>query len=105
MLFRYDFGKILDVSKFRAQAPHYITQMRQVDYHLFLQNYKIVVNISTPDDSTAHMISVSIFDIKRDENGEIISVEQLFPSNDLRFKEFKLVKEIWKKSKPLLQRR
>lgn len=97
MLFRYDFGETLDVTKFRAQAQHYIAQMRQVDYNLFLQNYKIIVNIFTPDDCTAHLVSVALYHIIRDECGEITKVELLFPSNDLRFKEFKIIKEIWEK--------
>ena len=96
MLFRYDFGKKLDVTKFRAQSQHYIAQMRQVEYNLFLQNYKIIVSISTPDDCTAHLVSMSMYHIIRDEAGEIIKSEKLFPSNDLRFKEFKIIKEIWK---------
>ncbi len=96
MLFRYDFGKTLDVSKFMVQAQHYIAQMRQLEYHLVLQNYKIVVNISTPDDCTAHLASISIFDIKRDKHGLITDASLLFPGNDLRFKEFKIIKEIWK---------
>lgn len=95
MLFRYDFGETLDITKFRMQAQHYIAQMRQLEYNLFLQNYKIIVNISTPDGSTAHLVSVSIYHIDRDENGEITSTEKLFPGNDLRFKEFKIIKEIW----------
>lgn len=87
MIFRYDFGEKLDLSKFQKQAPYYIGRMRQLTYHIFVKDYKIVADISTPDNSNIHNVSMTLFEIKRDNDGEIKSVSTIYPYMDLRFKE------------------
>jgi hypothetical protein len=96
MLFRYDFGEKLDLSRFKKQAPHYISNMREVTYNLFMPDYKMVVEVATPDNSTGHIVSLSLFEIKRDGEGEITEEKVIVPLIDTRFREIQSIKDIFK---------
>lgn len=87
MIIRYDFGEKLDLSKFQKQALRHIASMRQLTYHFFVKDYKLVADISTPDDRTSHEVRLTLFSIHRDNDGEIKSGYAVVPGNDLRFKE------------------
>jgi hypothetical protein len=95
MLFRYDFTLPLDLQRFKKQATHYIGQMREVSYDLFLPEYKLAVEIVGMDNSNSHRMSFWIFEIKRDEEGYIIKDNVIVPLLDDRFKEIKDVQELW----------
>jgi len=101
VLFRYDFGEKLDTTKFNVQAQHYIGQIHQIDYRLVLPNYKLKIDISTPELQTQHLISVSLYSLTRDEDGEIKNEEIIYPLRDTRFKDFNIIKEIWTTSDTL----
>jgi hypothetical protein len=96
MLFRYDFGKKLDLSRFKKQAPHYILNMREVTYDLFMPDYKMIVEIATPDNCTGHTGSLSLYDIIRDDDGDIVSEHVIVPLIDTRFREIQSIKDIFK---------
>lgn len=96
MLFSYDFGHKLDLTKFKKQAPHYIANMREVNYNLFLQDYKVVVEIATPDVCNGHIVSVHFSSLKRDQDGDIIDETIIVPLLDTRFKEIQYIKDIFK---------
>jgi hypothetical protein len=89
MIFRYDFGSALDLTRFKKQSIHYIGKIPVINYHLFLKDYKIVADINTTSDSTTHNVTISIFDIVRDPDGEILDSNVIVPLNDVRFKELK----------------
>jgi hypothetical protein len=96
MQLRYDFvGDKLDLSRFQKQAIREIGSMRRLTYDLYVKGYKINVDIATPDDSNAHQVTIRLFELKRDENQEIVVGNQLIPANDLRFKELKDVTSIF----------
>lgn len=94
MLFRLDFKEKLDLSNFRKHAAHYIGKMRELTYHLVLPNYKILIEIASPDDQ-AHLVTLSFFDIKRDQDGEMLSEHVIIPLVDTRFRETKIIKDIF----------
>jgi hypothetical protein len=94
MLFRYDFGKKPDLSKFRKQAEHYIGSMRQLSYDLYLPDFHIRIDITTPDDSNAHICTINVIDIFRDK-GEIIREQVVIPMSDVRFNEIELIKQMF----------
>jgi len=96
MLYRYDFGEKLDLSRFKKQAPHYINSMREVTYDLFMPDYKMSVEISTPDNSTGHIVSLSLYDLDRDDDGDIIRERVIIPLIDTRFREIQPIKDIFK---------
>lgn len=96
MLFTYDFAEKIDLSRFKKQAPHYIANMREVTYNLFLKDYKMVVEVATPDNCRGHIASLHLFQVKRDKEGEIIDETVIVPLLDTRFKELKCFQEIYK---------
>ena len=96
MLYRYDFSEKLDLSRFKKQAPHYISNMREVTYDLFMPDYKMVVEVATPDGCVGHTVSLSIYDIDRDEDGDIIRERVIVPLIDTRFREIQPIKDIFK---------
>lgn len=85
MEFRYDFGQKLDLSKFLKQGPYYIGLMREVTYSLYVADFIMRVEIARPANHNAHMVTIYFYEIKRDEDGEIISSEMIIPYHDLRF--------------------
>jgi hypothetical protein len=95
MLFTYVFGDKLDITKFRKQAAHYISTMSEVRYHLYLPNYKIHLEVSTPNDQGGHIVAASLFQLKRDEMKEIIRADAIYPITDSRFSEIKVIQDIW----------
>lgn len=95
MKFRYDFGEKLDLSLFTKQATHYIGSMRELTYELFLPDYKMEVQIVTPDNCTGHTVSLSIYDIERDSDGDLTEEQVIIPLIDTRFKENKDIKEVF----------
>jgi hypothetical protein len=96
MRYRYDFvGDKLDLPKFQKQAAYYIGHMREVNYEIFLKNYKLLVEIATPDNCTGHIVTLSMHDLKRDSDGDISSEKVIIPLIDTRFKESKIIKEFF----------
>lgn len=96
MYLRYDFGKKLDLSKFKKQASHYAKNLDKVTYQLFLPNYKITVEIFRAEGClTTRSVNIAIYDIGRDKDGEITFSSALFPITDTRFKEIKIIQELW----------
>jgi len=87
MKLRYDFGEKLDLSKFKKQAPHYIAQMRELNLEFYIADFRFSSEISTPDRQTAHLVSLSLEDIEKDEFGNLISSKTIYPLQDTRFKE------------------
>ena len=100
MIFRYDFGEKLDLSKFQKQATHYIGRMRQITYHIFVKDYNVVIDIVTPDDSNIHNVRMTLFEIKRDSENEIKNVITIHPYKDLRFKELNSIMDIFPVDSP-----
>jgi len=95
MIIRYDFGEKLDLSLFKKQATRQIGMMRRSTYNIFVKDYKIVADISTPDDSTNHQVSLTLFEIKRDTDGEIKTAYTIYPYQDTRFKELRDITNIF----------
>lgn len=95
MLFRYDFGQKLDLSRFEKQAPHYIGTMQELTYHLVVGAYQITAEIATPDGSNSHHVTLWFSEITRDQDGEIINTKIIIPLSDDRFQELSLIKELF----------
>lgn len=90
MQLRYDFvGDKLDLSRWQKQAPHYIGTMRRLTFYLYFKHYKIHVNIDTPNDANAHMVTFVIMELGRDVEGEIQVNKIIYPITDCRFQEIK----------------
>jgi len=95
MKFRYDFGEKLDLSRFVKQAPHYINLGREIDFELYVHDFKINLNIATPDRQTAHTVSLFIEEIKRDTDGNIKSSRIVTPLTDTRFQEIQSIQAVF----------
>ena len=96
MLFTYYFlAETLDLSKFRKQANHYTAVMREITYHLYLPDYMITAEIVRSDDDNSHGVSLWLSEIVRDEENEIENNQTIFPLNDNRFKDIKLIEDIF----------
>jgi hypothetical protein len=93
MLFRYEFGDKLDLSVFRKQATAYISAFRELSYHLVFPDFRIEVEIVSPDDSNAHLATLHFSAIKKDADGNVIEAHAIFPRSDLRFKEIKVIND------------
>jgi hypothetical protein len=95
MLFTIQVGEKLDLSKFRKHATHYIGQMREIHYHIYLPDYKVTAELATADNETSHIGYLWIEDIKRDQDNEIIECKMIYPSADTRFKESKDIQSLF----------
>ena len=95
MLFTYTFGEKLDLTRFQKQAAHYMGSMNEINYHIYLPHYKMTVESAMVANSTAHIATVAIYDIKRDDDGEIKRENAIFPLFDTRFKESKDIQAIF----------
>lgn len=95
MIFRYDFGKKLDLSKFQQHSIHYITHLKQINYHLFVYNYKLIADVVKTELDPCYQITVSIYDVIRDADGDVTNSNAIMPLNDLRFKEIKEIVKIF----------
>lgn len=95
MIIRYDFGEKLDLTRFQKQAIRQIGTMQRLIYHIFVKDYKLVIDIATPDDVTSHEVSISIFEIKRDAEGEITQAWQINPYIDTRFQDISSVMDLF----------
>jgi hypothetical protein len=95
MQFRIEITEKLDLSKFRKQAAYYTGQMRELSYHFYLPDYKVIVELSTPDDSNYHLAMMWIVEIFRDQDKEIIREQVVIPLLDTRFKESKDIQSLF----------
>lgn len=96
MRYRYNFdSEKLDLPRFKKQAAHYIGKMRELHYEIILKNYKLLIEIVTPDNCTGHMVVISMFDIHKDNDGDIVNEKVIVPLIDTRFKESKLIQNIF----------
>jgi len=91
MQFRYDLvADKLDLIRWQKQAKHYISKgMQRLTYHIYFKHYKIRANISTPSDSTAHLVELTLMETHRDKTFEIQAFLNIQPTLDTRFKENK----------------
>lgn len=89
MILRYDFGEVLDLSKFQKQALHYINCMPSLTYHFCVSNYRLVAEINKSSDSLLdhHTVTFSLFSGNKDADGDIINHNIVVPLSDTRFKE------------------
>lgn len=89
MLFRYDFvGDKLDLSLFKKQVKRHLIQYESIDYSFYVSGYKIQANINIFENSTNYIVSFSIMELLRDDDGEVSSFYFIRVTDDLRFKEF-----------------
>lgn len=95
MQIRIEISEKLDLSKFRKQAAHYLGQMRELSYHFYLPDYRVIVESVSPDDNTAHLVTLWIEEIKRSADYEITTCKTVVPAIDVRFKESKIIQELF----------
>lgn len=93
MIFRYNFGSKIDLSKFKKQADHYIRTIPSINYHLFVSSYKLVVDINKED--FGFSCKTVLFDIKRDSEGEVSDSSVIIPLNDVRFKDLRQIVSVY----------
>jgi hypothetical protein len=93
MLFPYNFGEKLDLTKFRKQGSYHIGKLAELSYDLYLPFYKIKINIQT--EINTHNVDIVLYDIKRDEDGEVIETKMILPLKDVRFKEDKNIQTLF----------
>lgn len=90
MIFRYDFGEKLDLSKFVKQASFYIKKYPDTEYHLFTKDFKILFS-TEPFSGPNIFVRITVFSIIRDSDGEISNLERIFLIGDSRFESFNLI--------------
>lgn len=100
MLFRYDFDKNLDLSKFKKQFLHYISKMvslniSEIRYHFSLRMFQLSVEIKWIENPINHIVKFYISEVSRDSDKEIISGKNISPLRDTRFQEIKLFKDFF----------
>jgi hypothetical protein len=96
MKLRLDFGEKLDLSKFRKQAAFYISTLPQVNYYLVLPHYKVIAEVVRPEGSqTGRTVTLSLTELTRDKEGEIIAEKTIVPLIDNRFQEIEEIKKIF----------
>jgi hypothetical protein len=78
MIFRYDFDKQFDLSKFRNQTLHYISTIDNIEYDIFVRDFQVIFNIKH-DSLPFHNFNIKIFSLKRNNKNEIIQKIKLFP--------------------------
>lgn len=100
MIFRYDFGEKLDLSRFRKQAGSYIKRFQfhsvesPLEFHFYTTDFKIVLE-TEPTAEGLFKNKLSFFSIKRDADGQVKTTVALFPIGDSRFDSFKDVQSLF----------
>ena len=84
MIFRYDFYKNTDLNKFKKQVTHYVKTFDEISYHIFLEKYKLIFDVDK-DNENKSLVKLNIFDLSRDNSGDITIAKQILPMNDKRF--------------------
>lgn len=92
MLIRYDFADKLDLSRFKRQAPFYIGKMRELTYNIFAGDFKLNIEITTPDDTNAHSVQIDVIELFKNEDIEITEHARVNLATDSRFKELQVIK-------------
>jgi hypothetical protein len=95
MLFPIHIGEKLDLSKFRRHALHYIANMQEITYHIYLPDFRMIVEIASPNNATGHVGSLWLEDITRDKDYEMISSKVIIPCIDTRFKKIKNIRSLF----------
>ena len=97
MEIKYDFISELDLTYFRKQATHYVGSMRELSYRIYFPGYRVQIEFTSPDgDVKEHLVSIELYDIKRNPEGEILSEQVIFPALDVRFKNIKDVSGLFR---------
>jgi len=104
MIFRYDFGEVLDLSRFRKQAAHYINNKDAVLFEIYMRDFKITLKTAPDFEFKSNNSKISfassiegiirIFSLKR-INGEIVSIYPLSVTKDNRFALFPDVRSMF----------
>lgn len=95
MHFRFDFGEQLDFSRFKRQAPHYISLAKPLDYDFYLPHYKMSANIRASENTSGHIVYIRFWEIFKDADGEMDSQRLILPRNDTRFQEISQIKNLF----------
>ncbi len=104
MLFRYDFGKNkIDLENFIKQTPYYIDRIEDLEYDIYVQDYKMNVKFLLNKDVNFGFF-LSFILLKRDEDGNIISSESIIPRHNVIFSDLKEISSLFEdyESKALL---
>ena len=99
MNFRYDFGDKLETANFAKQAKHYCSTFHSNEWNFNFWHFKLITGISKGV-STKFLVTVQIFDLTRDSNGEIINVVPIKVSQDVRFCSFPILENFFEKQFP-----
>ena len=93
---RFDFNDKIDYNKLKSQNVHHTKINVQLNTTVYLPNYRIIFMGTHPmDGSNSYTLSISFQDIRKDQNAVLIKADNIFPMNDSRFKEMKLIKELF----------
>lgn len=95
MLYRYDISDKLDLSRFKKQAPSLIGKMRELTYEFYLDDYKLVAEITTTDSFNNQLITLYFFDITKDDNDNVVSEKIIVPLESLLFKNINFIKSLF----------
>ena len=87
MLFNFYFNESLDFTQFRRQALHYLNISKNITYHLFLKNYKLVCEIEKLN--SFFKVQFSIVQILRDNDQDIVDGSFVIPLSDIKFKDLR----------------
>jgi hypothetical protein len=94
MLFRYDFGIKLDLSRFRKSAAHYIASYPENRFEIFINHF--LVEFSTePWAPSDHFVRLRTFDITKDADGIVIKKLALNLLTDSRFNSFPELQKLY----------
>jgi hypothetical protein len=93
MLFRYDFGEKIDLSKFKKQVPYFISKSDVTSFDIYFKDYSIKFEIFY--DHILYKIITDIYLLNKDIDGKIINHEIIFPLEDYKFMNFKEIKEFF----------
>lgn len=93
MIFNFSFNDSLDFTKFKKHSNHYISlfQDRKIEYHLSVNEYKLVCKLYPiiPFDIKDRLLKINFIEIKKDEQGDIVSGTDIIPLSNLKFKDIK----------------
>lgn len=86
MNFRYDFANKLDLSKFRKQAIHYSSTQLVNCWEFYLPLHKVEFSTELLQRNFFEF-KVKIFKLTKDELGDVIQIDKIYPNSDSLFEE------------------
>lgn len=95
MEFRYDFGKKLDLSRFRKQLLSSLKAERRIDFRIYTNQYQLYLQQAHTEKRKTYIMHADLYELVRDSDGEIFTSNRIFPESNPKLKGFSIMQKVF----------